>query len=480
MAAPALPDGLVAVVKKECETCVMVEPVLAQLAGAGPLTVYTQDDVGFPSTVAPIDDTDLSVSYHLGIDTVPTLIRVDGGVEVGRTFGWSRPDWEGLSGVDGLGEGLPAARPGCGSRSVDPMLVDALRVRFEGSILHSRRVELAALEDEFEALYQREWSDGLPLVPPTEARVLRMLEGTSRDPQEVVAVVPPHLAPATVEKVAINAVMAGCRPEYLPVVLAAVEGACTEAFNIHGLLCTTYFSGPILVVNGPIARRIGMNSGPNVLGQGNRANLTIGRALQLVVRNVGGGRPGVGGIDRAAFGAPSKLGMAFAENEEASPWEPLSVERGFPAGISTVTLFAGHGPSAAVDQLSRNPESLARSLAGRLVATNNPKLFGGLDVMLVVGPEHARVFADAGWSKQRIREELVELTTRDGADLVRGAGGIDEGMPAHFASRRLAKFEPEAITIVHAGGEAGLFSAILESWVRGPVGSQITTVPITD
>src|SRR5205085_7061790 len=160
-------------------------------------------------------------------------------------------------------------------------------------------------------------------------RVLRMLQGTTRAADEVVAVVPPDLVECTVEKVAVNAVMAGCKPEYLPVVLAAVEAACTNEFNAHGLLATTYFSGPMVVVNGPVTRAIGMNSGVNALGQGNRANATIGRALQLVVRNVGGGRPGE--VDRATLGQPGKYTFCFAEDEAGSPWEPLSVERGLPA-----------------------------------------------------------------------------------------------------------------------------------------------------
>src|SRR5258707_11314386 len=163
-----------------------------------------------------------------------------------------------------------------------------------------------------------------------------MLDGPRRAPDEVVAVVPPDLVPVTVEKVAINAVIAGCKPEYLPVVLAAVEAACTDEFNMHGVLATTMPVGPIVVVNGPIRRAIGMNAGVNVLGQGNRAGLTIGRALQLIVRNVGGGRPG--GVDRATHGSPGKLSFCFAEDEEGSPWEPLSVERGFANGKSTVTL----------------------------------------------------------------------------------------------------------------------------------------------
>ncbi len=196
--------------------------------------------------------------------------------------------------------------------SVDPDLVDMLRVRFGASILRSRRIEIAELEDELELMFRRGWTDGLPVVPPTEERVLRMLTGTQRQPDEIVATVPPDLVDATVEKVAIAAVMAGCLPEYLPWVLTAVEAVCTDEFNMHGLLATTMPVSPVIVCSGPGTRRIGMNSGINALGQGNRANSTIGRALQLLVRNVGGGRPGE--IDRATHGNPGKVSFCFAED----------------------------------------------------------------------------------------------------------------------------------------------------------------------
>jgi hypothetical protein len=475
---PRLPDGLVAVVRQACQTCQLIAPVLGDLLARGlPLTVYTQDDPTFPRTVAaPVDDTGLEVSWHHRIETVPTLLRVENGVEVARTEGWSRTDWERLAAVGALGRDLPECRPGCGSMILDPALTSTLRVRFEGGRLRSRRIDVAELEDDFEVAFERGWSDGLPVVPPTPARVLRMLDGTTRPPEEIVAVVPPDLVPVTVEKVAVNAVLAGCLPEHLPVVLAAVEAACTEAFNMHGLLCTTYFSGPVLVVNGPIAGEIGMNGGLNCMGQGNRANLAIGRALQLVVRNVGGGRPGE--IDRATFGGPGKIAFCFAENESGSPWEPLSVERGFATGTSTVTLFPGSGPSAIIDQLSRTPESLARSFALKLRGVGHPKALQW-GAMLVVSPEHARVFATAGWSKARLRAELDALLLIDGDELVRGAGGIEEGFPAALvAGKRVPKFRADDLCIVHAGGTAGLFSAIIEGWTTGDLGSTVTTCEV--
>jgi catechol 2,3-dioxygenase-like lactoylglutathione lyase family enzyme len=468
----------VAVVKQDCQTCVAVAPVLVDLANRTTLTIYSQDEPGFPDGVDVVDDTNLDFSWHHDIETVPTLIRLTDGEEIERVVGWDRRRWTEFLGLDDLVDVPSDFLPGCGSLSVDPTLVDDLAVRFGGRALRTRRVELATLEDEIEAMYDRGWSDGLPLVPPTEARVLRMLEGTTRDPSDIVAVVPPALAEATVEQVAINAVMAGCKPEYLPVVLAAVEGACTDRFNMHGLLCTLYFSGPIVIVNGPIRNRIGMNSGKNALGQGNRANSTIGRALQLVVRNIGGGRPGVNGIDRSALGAPSKVGWCFAEDEEHLPdgWPALSVERGLDPGQDAVTLFAGHGPIAAVDQLSRTPESLTRSLAAQLMAVGHPKIPN--EAMLILTPEHQRVFADAGWSKERFREELDPLLMLDGDTAQRGVGGIEVGLPRSMAGRKVPKFRRGSLMIARVGGNAGAFSAILAGWFGGPKGSEPITVPI--
>jgi hypothetical protein len=470
---PLLPDGLVAIVKQECETCRTVVPVLRQLAEAGPLTVYTQDDADFPGDPEAEPDLDLAVSWHHDIETVPTLIRVVDGVEVARIVGWSREQWEAFTGIDGLGPDLPAFRPGCGSMSVDPDLVDELRVRFGASVLRSRRIDVAELEDDIELMFQRGWTDGLPVVPPTEERVLRMLTGTTRSPGDIVATVPPDLVDVTVEKVAIAAVMAGCLPEYLPWVLTAVEAVCNDEFNMHGVLATTMPVSPVIVCSGPGTRAIGMNSGVNALGQGNRANSTIGRALQLVVRNVGGGRPGE--VDRATHGNPGKVSFCFAENDLESPFGTLAASRGLPEGIDALTVFAGEGPRCAVDQLSREPESLAASLAVNLRTVHHPKLVLAFDALVVLGPEHARVFADAGWDRQRILDEIHARLQFPGSELVRGADGIAEGLPAAFAEHTLPKFKPDGLMLAYAGGGAGLFSAIVAGWANGTVGSTPVT-----
>jgi hypothetical protein len=478
MSAPevSLPaDGLIAVVKRDCPTCVLAAPALAALEARGGLTVYTQDDPAFPEAVRMrIDDTALSVSHRLGIEIVPTLIRRAGGEEVERTYGWDRAEWERVSGVTGIGADLPAMRPGCGALNLEPGTLEDLRIRFGETGLNARRIAFGDDEDEIEAIYERGWTDGLPVVIPTERRVMRMLSGTSRDPAEVLGLCPPNLVELTVEKVAINAVMAGCKPEYLPVVLAAVEAALDPVFSLHGVLATTMFVGPVLVVNGPIRRQLSMNSRGNALGQGNRANATIGRALQLIVRNVGGGRPQE--VDRATLGNPGKYTYCFAEDEEGSSWEPLSTDFGVSRGVSAVTVFAGYGLQGVVDQKSRTPESLARNFAESLKALHSVKLAPACDAMLVVCPEHERTFREAGWSKARLLEELHGLCEVPGEDLVRGAKGIDEGLPESVLGKSRNKFRPGGLLIVRAGGGAGMFSGIIGGWTGGGFAGSI---PVT-
>jgi hypothetical protein len=469
-----LPDGWIAVVKHDCPTCVLVEPVLRQLAAASTsLTVLTQDDPAFPADLpGVVDDTGLTRSFALGIETVPTLLRIEQGRETTRAVGWHRGEWEQLTGMRALGPDLPEQRPGCGSLTADPNTADELAIRLGGVTFHSRKVEIGGYEDDHEACFERDWTDGLPVVPPTGVRLYRMLQGTKRDPEEVLGRMPPDYEPCTVEKVAINAVMAGCRPEYMPVVIAAVEAALDGPFTLHGVVATTMFVGPIVIVNGPVRKAIGMNSGVNALGQGNRANSTIGRALQLVIRNVGGGKPG--GVDRATFGTPGKVGFCFAENEEDSCWEPLSVERGVAPGKSAVTVFAGYGVRGVVDQTSRTPESLVRSFATCIAGARHPKIFSGLDGIVVISPEHQRVFREAGWSKQRFISELMTLTTVPAEDMLIGVGGMMPGAPESARGTKLRKFREGGLLAVHAGGTAGLFSAILEGWSPNST-SRITT-----
>jgi hypothetical protein len=230
----------------------------------------------------------------------------------------------------------------------------------------------------------------------------------------------------------------------------------------------------MILVNGPISRAIGMNSKGNALGQGNRANATIGRALQLVIRNVGGGRPG--GVDRSVFGNPGKYTYCFAEDETNSCWESLAVEKGYSESQSTVTLFAADGMQGIVDQKSREPESLARSFAAGLRVVSHPKMVMAPDAFLVVSPEHERVFREANWSKQQLKDRLGELLMIPGEELIAGAGGMAEGIPEKFRDATLPKFREGGLNIIRAGGSAGLFSAIIGGWgASGDMGS----VPVT-
>ncbi|MFT5393058.1 MAG: hypothetical protein ACI8PT_003256 [Gammaproteobacteria bacterium] len=472
--------GLVAIVKRDCPTCVMVVPVLQEIMQHGDLKIYTQDDPTFPEGFDGVaDDTSLDASYRLNVEIVPTLVRFENGVEVGRTYGWDRAEWEKVAGANGLGPELPASKPGCGALNQDLDRSAELRIRHGDTPMTSRLVPLGAKEDTIEACYERGWSDGLPVVPPTQERVLAMLEGTTREADEVLGLMPSNLDVCTVEKVAINAVMAGCRPEYLPVVLAAIEAVLDEDYCLHGTLATTRFVGPVVIVNGPIARRIGMNGKGNALGQGNRANATIGRAVQLAVRNIGGGKPQ--GIDRATLGNPGKLSYCFCEDEEGSAWEPLTVDRGLAAGTNAVTVFSGYGLQGVIDDKARSPEELVQTFATSLHAVDNIHKIPGPDCLLVICPEHERTLMEGGWDKARFHSEIMARMQIPAEQVMRGAHGMAEGVKPEMAGKIVSKLLPTGLLIVRAGGGAGKFSGIIAGWTPGvressrPVTKEIKT-----
>ncbi len=468
------------VVKKDCPTCALIEPVIAQLAETfnSGLSVYVQDDPSFPVAPVPIDDTSLEYSYDRNIEIVPTLIRLASEVgEEARIYGWDKKQWQDFTGIEDLGQELIDFKPGCGSKTHDPGMDELLALRFGSSKLVARAVELAEAEDIMEVCFDRGWSDGLPVVPPTPIRVIRMLKGTVRSPDELIGIIPPDNVPCTIEKVAINAVMAGCKPEYFPTVIASVEAALQDRFCMHGLLCTTYFSSPVMVVNGPVTKQIGMNSGVNALGQGNRANATIGRALQLLIRNVGGGVPG--GIDRATLGNPGKYTYCFAEDESDDDWPSLAMDRGYKREDSVISLFAGEGLQPILDQQSRTPESLAKSMAASLRTVANAKLFMLADAILIISPEHRRLYRESGWSKADVRQALVDELVTPGAEVIRGANDNAEGMPEGLKDKQLNKFRDNGLHITTAGGKAGMFSAIITGWIAsGEKGGQIVSQKI--
>lgn len=329
----------------------------------------------------------------------------------------------------------------------------------------------AALADAIEALYARGVTDGLPVVPPTPERVAEAVAATGRAPDELVALVPPNYGPATVEKVAVNAVMAGCRPEYLPVVLAAVAAVCDEAFDLHGVSATTNAPAPLVIVNGPVRQRLGINCAAGVFGPGWRANATIGRALRLVCVNVGGATPGV--VSLSTFAHPGRYTYCIGEREEASPWPPLHVEHGFGADESTVAVLAADAPLGVYDHRSRTPEDLLATIAASLAVVSHAKATHWGDTLVVFSPEHARTLGEAGWAKADVRRWLWERLRRPVRELVPGRDG-GEGLPEHVLAKfadperdetLVPKFRsPDNLKLVVAGGTAGRFTAIVPGW----------------
>ena len=467
-----LPEGLIAVVKQDCPTCVLVDPVLQSIEGSGlALTVYVQDELDFPSTGRVVDDRSLEASYRLHIETVPTLIKVEGGREQARVVGWERDEWRALTGLAGLGGELPVYRPGCGSLSVLPGIAERLAIKYGDFHLRSRALEVPTLSDDIEYCFERGWSDGLPVVPPTAERVYRMLQATTRDADEELGRMPSLLTACTVEKVAINAVMAGCKPEYLPAVLAAVEAALDPAFCLHGLLATTWFSGPMVIVNGPARKAMGMNWAGNVLGQGNRANASIGRALQLTVRNVGGGKPQE--TDISTFGHPGKLAMCLAEDEEQSPWEPLHVSLGHALDDSVLTVVGTEGPHSVMSVTDADDpdtvDRLIRSLAVAVgsLAANNAHFHRGTAV-IALNPDHAGVFGAAGLSRADVQQRLWKASHHSRSTLrtynpsFAGRGNDDDLFPSVRT--------PQDLLLLVAGG-GGLYSTVFPSWGAGSHGN---------
>jgi hypothetical protein len=335
--------------------------------------------------------------------------------------------------------------------------------------------------DEFEHFFERGVTDGLPVVPPTRTRVDRLLAGApDRAPDELVGLIPPNYGRATVEKVAVNAVMAGCRPEYLPVLLAAVEAVTDPAFNLHGVATTTHYAAPLLLVNGPVRAAIGLNSGAGVFGPGFRANATIGRALRLCLVNLGGARPGE--ISMSTFGHPGRYTYCIAEAEEASPWPPFHVERGFRADESTVTAFACEAPHGISDHASRTAADLAASLGWSMTGLWNDKhwpLYS--ETMLVMSPEHAATVAAGGWSKADLARFLFETVRRPYRECLPDARGGESSILRYRPNPPdpdvpVPKFpSPEEIFIVVAGGGAGRFSCALPGWLATRNGSRLVT-----
>ena len=329
-------------------------------------------------------------------------------------------------------------------------------------------------EELIEAYFERGWSDGLPVVPPTEKSIAAMLAGAGLRGDETIGEVVERGVIVSAEKLAINAVMAGCRPEYLPVVVAAVRGLCHPHFAYHGPASSTGGSAMVLIVNGPLAGRLGVNSGNNAFGQGARANATIGRAVRLVMMNVMNTRPSF--LDRATLGTPGKYSFCFAENESEHPWEPLHVERGYRPEQSAVTVYASNSLCQVYNQLAAEPEPLLRCFADVLCNLGTPNLRGFNESLVVFAGEHADTLRRSGWSKQDVRRFLLEHARRTVADLKRAGRRPGEIEPGDETTWKHAFERLEDILIVCAGGQAGSWSACLPGW--GNKWTRSVTIPI--
>ncbi|HEY7677242.1 MAG TPA: hypothetical protein VIG69_09230 [Candidatus Methylomirabilis sp.] len=350
-------------------------------------------------------------------------------------------------------------------------------------MLTTKAFEVAAGQDAVEFCYAQGWTDGLPVVPPTEDRVVRMLAGTARPPQETVAWIPPRRGRGTVERIAINAVMAGCRPEYMPLLMAAVEAMADPAFNLNGVQVTTHVTGPLLIVNGPVARDLDVNAGPNVFGPGWRANATIGRAVRLILLNIGGAQPGV--LDRSTLGHPGKYTYCIAENEAASPWDPFHVARGCRPDESAVTVFAAEAPHSVSNHVSHDARGILTSIADSLATLGSNNMFVMGEAAVVIGPEHAATIRKDGLTRRDVQEFLFARARRRLADLTfHGAYGkiYNRNWPA-WVNREdpdemvPAVERPEDFLVLVAGGPAGRFSAVIPGWAHW---SRAVTRPIAE
>ena len=326
--------------------------------------------------------------------------------------------------------------------------------------LTSRLHEVDDAIDPIEFCFQQGWSDGLPVVPPTEARVRAMLAAVRLSPDQQIGYIDHRAVAITAEKVAANAVMAGCKPEYLPVVLAAVEAIADPAWSYHGPGTSTGGAAVLMIVNGPIARQLDINSGDNLFGPGWRSNLTIGRAVRLVMRNVCGSMPGL--LDRGTLGHPGRLSFVIAENETDSSWTPLHVERGFRREQSVVTIVAAEGPRQFYNQLSSTAEGVLTTLADDMRISGS--VMGQSTYTVVLAGEHMQTIAKDGWDKKRIRQFLFDNTKNSHAHLKRTGRMSGDLKPGDETAMRPLVETPDDILVVAAGGRAGAFSAYIPGW----------------
>ncbi len=298
----------------------------------------------------------------------------------------------------------------------------------------------------YEHAYEQGWTDGLPIVPPSPELVQRFVDASGRDAQACIAVLPPRQGRATVEVIAVNAVMAGCRPEYMPVIIAAIDAMMDSSFPLELIQVTTNPMTPMLVLNGPIRDQLDINYGAGCLGPGWRANATIGRAIRLILLNIGGALPGI--YSKSSFASPLRYTYVFGENEEENPWSPFHVDRGFSATDSTVTVFRATNYVNISGGEGVGPEEILRHIATAMP----PMYLGGEGAMLLLGVNHAHSLHEAGLTKQEIQQKLWEyaVVTQDhfAADFVETERVAGRTGPGVVRRTRLS----EQMYVLVAGG----------------------------
>lgn len=490
----------------DCPTCRLAIPYLNRLSrqlGQASIILGISQDGERPTSElvhqAPIEfpvvlDDGLNVSKLYDPVAVPTLLLIDRDGRIIRTeSGFNKRALNEIATamagrpltIAPPFDGAPATKFGCASRHLEATGEGELAAAPNPYVKRAARASRIELDDSIDPFeYCMKFGDPLPVIPPTIERVERMFAAVSLPPDEVVALIPPNYGAATVEKIAANAVMAGCEPAMMRVLMVLVRAVCDERFNIHGVQATTHFAAPLVIINGPIRGELGFVCGSNVFSNVARANSTLGRALQLILTNLGGARPGE--IDMSTLGNAGKFSYCIAENEEENPWEPLHVEMGFKPEQSTVTLFAGEAPHGVSEHMAREGKQILKTISRALATVWSYRVCAGVEALVVLCPEHVKTLRRDGFTKQAVRDFLFENTGIPIRDYEHGAGegtqhvkfytqAVVDGEPCYL------KFtDPSAIKLLVAGGTAGKFSAVIGSWAAGPRGSQMVTYPIAD
>jgi len=502
----------------DCPTCQLTIPYINRLAqaldGKADVIGISQDGEAATRELverAPIKftvllDRDLSASREYDPQAVPTLFLIDASGKIARTsVAFDKAELNAIAAdmlnsvgaepfeLAGRRDGAPETKPGCVSRHLEP----CQELGAEGGqaasvnlyVERGPRASRFALDDgidPYEFCYEAGFADPLPVIPPTEERVDRMLAATPFPerfpPDQIVARVPPNYGMATVEKIAANAVMAGCRPEMMRVLIPLIRAACDERFNLHGVQATTHFAAPLIVVNGPIRRELRFACGSNVFSNVARANSTLGRAFQLILTNIGGARPGE--LDMSTLGNSGKFSYCIAENEEENPWAPLHTEFGFDREQSAVTLFAAEPPRGVSEHNAREGRAILKAVCSALATVFSYRFCFAWEAIVALCPEHVKTLDRSGFTKDSIREFLFENTgipvkeyEDDGGEGTRLIQLYQRAtINGEECYRKFAR--PDQIKIVVAGGTAGKFSAVIGSWATGPRGSQMVCYPV--